>query len=110
MKPKTAFATCGALVFAATLGAAPPHAVAQSFDCAKASTADEQVVCTYDWLAALDEYMAERYRYLRKIPSIDKRALKQSQRAWLRDRANCGSSIGCIARLYTDRLEEFDSY
>jgi len=110
MKPTATSCLTGALIFLGMLWAAPGPAQAQSFDCRRASTPDEIVICSYDWLAMLDDYMGARYRDLLKAPDVNRRILKQNQRAWLRARASCGGRVACVANSYTQRLEELDRY
>lgn len=110
MKPIATSCLTGTLILTVALWAAPGPARAQSFDCRKASTPDEIVVCSYEWLAMLDEYMGQRYRDLLNAPDVNRRILKQNQRAWLRSRASCAGRVACVARSYTQRLEELDRY
>jgi uncharacterized protein YecT (DUF1311 family) len=60
------------------------HASAASFDCAKAVTAREQLICGDPKLAAADEALAASYRAaLRPLSPAAQRALRAGQQSWL---------------------------
>ena len=103
-------AACAALFFAPVLSMASTQAYAQSFNCAKASTPDEQVICQNSYLAGLDEQMASLYSELRAYMSAPRKdALRNTQRTWLNSRKRCGYSEDCITGHYTDRIAALQS-
>jgi uncharacterized protein len=73
-----------AFVFAvAVLGASTARAA--SFDCAKATTAREKLVCGDPKLSAADDAVAKRYRAaLQPLSPDGRKELRAGQRAWLR--------------------------
>lgn len=94
------------LVLAATLmGFASGVQAAPSFDCSKASTRVENLICDHDRLAQLDSEMAAAYRTaLRDSPwaSANKR-IRREQKAWLAQRNRCETK-SCLRQLYRDRI------
>jgi uncharacterized protein YecT (DUF1311 family) len=71
-------------------------AFAPSFDCAKASTVVETLVCKDEQLARLDAGLAVAYRNLRKKDVSE-------QKAWLENRDAC-TDRGCLLERYETRL------
>ena len=82
-----------ALLFAG-LALTPPYAQAQSnpsFDCRRATTAVEKLICSDSALGDLDRKMAETFRQILKSePASSRDAIVKAQLRWLQDRA-----IGC---------------
>lgn len=90
----------GALLVAA-LAVAPAVASAASFDCAKAGTPVERMICADPGVSALDQRLAEAYR---SASARDPR-VKESQREWLAGtRDKCGTTA-CLSQAYGARLE-----
>ncbi|MGL5738758.1 MAG: lysozyme inhibitor LprI family protein, partial [Plesiomonas shigelloides] len=52
-----------------------------SFDCAKAVTPLEKLICDDPYLSALDESLAGAY----KVALVDNPKVKKSQREWVRE-------------------------
>lgn len=64
---------------------APPVAHAASFDCAKAASKIEHIICDNKKISALDEKLARRYRAAMHILSPQgRKLLRDGQRQWLR--------------------------
>ncbi len=94
---------------ALTAMAAPETVYAQSFDCAKASTAVEKQICNDPDLGLMDTELGSVYGALRKSLSGDARsALRDSQRAWMRQRNACDAQSDCVTEAYVQRLRELD--
>ena len=74
-----------------------------SFDCSKASSFNEKIVCSNPNLNKLDEEMASLYQELVKISS---EALKIQQRQWNKEVRACKDEK-CITSLYKTRVDEF---
>ena len=73
---------------------------AASFDCRKASTGIEKVICDDPELNRLDGEMGRLYHKARNIPGM-----KQEQRDWVHRRNKmCGSSDGCLLGETKDRI------
>ena len=80
-------------------------AKAQSFDCAKASTKVERMICDNPRLGELDSDLAEAYQTaLRDSPwaSANPR-IRAEQKEWIARRDRCGNP-GCVKRMYQMRI------
>ncbi len=87
--------------------AATAHAA--GFDCAKASTNMERMICGNDKLSRLDDELSKTYQ--RALDqSTDKNGLKKEQRQWLSDVRNSCKDEGCILAAYNTRLEELNRH
>lgn len=80
--------------------------IAASFNCAKASTAVEGMICGNEELAALDVRVAAAYKTLRS-ESDDKDGVKSEQMAWLKERNACRTTE-CLASSYAERAEDME--
>lgn len=77
-------------------------AVAASFDCTKAATRDEKLICADPALSKLDDDLGRRYSgRLREVS--DPAELRSTQIAWLEQRRTC-VDIPCIEAAYRGRL------
>ncbi|MBY3328775.1 hypothetical protein HFO02_35435 [Rhizobium laguerreae] len=92
------------LIMGAAFAASP--AFAASFDCRKASTADERTICSSDELSGLDDAMAAGYREARKqAPAI----AKPLSRSLLLERRACGADINCLKATMTKAVGAYKS-
>lgn len=74
---------------------------AQSFDCRKAASAAEKLICADRALAALDEQLARAFAAARARGDVD----VVNQRAWLKDvRGRCADAA-CLTEVYRARIE-----
>jgi uncharacterized protein len=87
--------------------AAAAHVNAASFDCTKASTPVEKMVCATPSLSELDEHLARYYSVARAELGAGKSCLAVHQRVWIRMRNACPDAA-CIERQYLQRLAELD--
>jgi uncharacterized protein YecT (DUF1311 family) len=88
------------------LQSVPAH---PSFDCSKASSVDERMICSNSQLAAADVRLMGLYR--QKLASAgagsaEEAGLKQSQRDWIKNVRSTCSTDACLAKAYDDRLNE----
>ncbi len=99
----TATALCIALA-----GATP--ALAASFNCAQAKTADEKAICASPTLSDLDVKMATLYGVRMEIPMLmgARGAAQDEQRAWLAQRGTCGGNVACLVQSYQQRISELN--
>ena len=74
-----------------------PTALAASFDCTKASTQVEKLICTTPILGQLDIALSENYRNIRasNIGDGARATLQTEQRDWMKQRNTC-STVACI--------------
>jgi uncharacterized protein len=94
--------------------AAPPRL---SFDCAKASSAVDRLICSDEGLARLDRALAERYEELHRTVSPGGFAvLRKGQLAWQAARKDCvakdksrDQAVACLGEAYANRTNELAS-
>ncbi|RAX57199.1 hypothetical protein CCZ01_06970 [Helicobacter monodelphidis] len=102
----TTLSLCVNLAFAQSPNEAKP-----SFDCAKAKSKIEKMICSDSELSRLDSAMAKEYAKLRK--SLDKVARKEllnTQRAWIKAYQDCRDDKECIAKSLQDRIRFLERY
>lgn len=86
-----------------------------SFDCAKARTHVEKVLCSggNSGMGDLDNTMTNLYNAVSQSPDVDTIALKMSQKAWLAKRNKCKGSddkvANCLIDTYRARYVELSA-
>lgn len=80
-----------------------------SFDCTKASTPAEKMICTHSQLSSQDKRLNKVYKELQETSTAEKaKTLQEEQRAWLKTRdtelINCGQNMDCAVAVYEDRI------
>ncbi|MGB5833408.1 MAG: DUF4163 domain-containing protein [Thiohalocapsa sp.] len=94
-----------ALIGAIAAGTCAPPLSAASFDCSRASTAIETMICTDAELSALDTELGRIYaQSLEGAYPAGANDLRTEQRAWLRQRNDCNDGT-CVAAAYRERIE-----
>jgi uncharacterized protein YecT (DUF1311 family) len=83
---------------------APSICLAASFDCSRASTGVERLICTNAELSQLDDVLAEAYRNAR-VRSPNTTQLAREQKQWLTRRNACGDNVDCIRTAYEARIK-----
>lgn len=78
-----------------------------SFDCAKATTKVEKMICTNPVLSALDENLSKAFKEALKATD-DKEQLKKEQFLWMKDRNQCKSDE-CVKQKYQSKLILFEN-
>jgi uncharacterized protein len=98
-----------ALVVALCAHTASAWSANPSFNCAKASSSVEKLICNDAELADLDRSLATLYgRVLENSSATDNRLLKAEQRGWIKGRDDCWKSDdmrGCVLREYRYRID-----
>jgi uncharacterized protein len=86
----------------------PSPAQAASFDCARATRADEIAICRNPRLSELDSEMAGLWYAWSRVPMLmgGNGARMDSARAFLARRAACGRDTACLTAAYRARIEE----
>ena len=88
-------------------------AATPSFDCAKAHSAAEQLVCQDAGLAALDNELAALYpKAMSQLSAEQQKTEKAMQRGWIKERNECWKEQdkpACIARNYNERMAELQN-
>ena len=87
--------------------AVPLAGHAASFDCGKASSAVEKLICGNGKLSELDDHLGRYYATARAELGAGKSCLAAQQRAWLKWRNACNDA-SCLEQLYLQRLAELD--
>ena len=96
------------LVLAAAFCGISHSALAQSFDCAKAQTRVEKMVCADRAVAELDEYLGHYYAASRaEIPGAGV-CLQSDQAQWLKATRDACADGACLKSAYLNRLAELD--
>lgn len=78
---------------------------AASFDCTKATTEIEKIICFDEDLSSLDEDLDRVYKEARRIHS-DKNSIRAEQLDWLRNVRNKCTSGSCLVKAYEDRIDQ----
>lgn len=80
---------------------------AASFDCAKAGTTVEKLVCQNSFLSKLDDALAKNYGDLLNdsTNATAKKDLRDEQKSWIQKRNAC-TDAKCLVELYGDRVDE----
>lgn len=90
-----------------------PGAAAVSFDCAKASSPVERLLCTDKRLDAMHEWLARRYTALLEVlPSAQRQGVRNAQQAWLAQRGRCLAQPepgACLNQQMQARVRELDA-
>jgi uncharacterized protein YecT (DUF1311 family) len=74
-----------------------------SFDCAKASTGPERLICSNRELAEADVKMAQLYRAaLNRVNN--KETLIREQKAWMQNERDACSDVSCMLKAYNNRM------
>lgn len=82
-----------------------PAAIADpSFDCAKASTAIEGMICGNAELAGLDRQMADLYKETLGM-SQDAAASRREQVEWIKGERNACKTVDCLLGAYYERID-----
>ena len=80
-----------------------------SFDCGRAVSASERLICSDEELSRLDVRMAALFRAARG-KAVNKTAFKNEQKAWLRYQRDVSPDKQSMVRVYHDRIEQLSNY
>jgi uncharacterized protein YecT (DUF1311 family) len=83
-------------------------AFAPSFDCAKASSGPERLICGTPALAALDVELAQSYKRQMGLTN-DKSQLKAAEIEWRTTVRDACSASSCMEQAYRSRIDELDA-
>lgn len=81
---------------------------AASFDCRKAATAVEKLVCSSNELRVLDVRLYEAYQRAQRLAS-DIGLIRTEQRRWLKESRNRCNTVSCLMQVYETRVSQLDS-
>lgn len=96
------------IAIAMLLSGIPLAALAQSFDCKKAQTPVEKMICADTGLRELDEYLGRYYAAGRDELEGAASCLQADQALWLKSTRNACASAACLKTAYLNRLGELD--
>lgn len=89
-----------------TVAAEPPQTVIEaSFDCAKAASKIEKLICSSSDAAAADKRLAKAYGEA-KARSADVNALKAQQVDWIKQERNVCSDSTCLLKVTEERIQK----
>jgi uncharacterized protein len=95
----------GLLIGATLIGAGAANG--QSFDCRKARSADELMICQESGLAKLDQELASLRRQRKaKHHKADRDEAGDNETAFMNARRRCGEHRACIEQSYRNRIQE----
>lgn len=84
------------------------HAKSASFDCNKASTNVEKLICIDSILSKQDEQLDQLYSgVLSKMD--DKESFRRAQRKWLKEKRNICENAMCLMQVYHERIAQLNS-
>jgi len=78
---------------------------AASFDCGKATSEVEKIICSSDELSKLDESLNKAFLEALRRTDIKKRTI-ESQRQWLKNKRNACQNAECLKEAYETRIKE----
>ena len=79
--------------------------LAASFDCAKAASAAERLICTDPDLSRLDDELSAEYQRARRVAPDPRLFQEQTRAAWRWREANCASKA-CLLEWYAGRQSQ----
>jgi uncharacterized protein len=82
-------------------------AQAASFDCTKAGTTVEHMICDNPEISKLDDELAKEFQKAsRVVSSVNQEQFKVNQRYWLKERNQC-ADVACLREKYKERVTFF---
>lgn len=82
------------------------NAQAASFDCAKAGTKVEHIICDTQEISKLDDELSAAYKAAQQDKTnVEK--LKQAQKQWMKERNGCADAA-CVQSAYRKRVEQLN--
>lgn len=93
-------------LFALNLVGLPLCTFAASFDCRKATTSTEKLICSDAETSALDSKLQQTYRtaLMAAEDAPNKKTLTEEQRGWLVYSRNICEDIACLRKVYAIRI------
>jgi uncharacterized protein len=82
-----------------------------SFDCSKASSSVEKMICNNVMLSELDEQLGKQYKEVLNNASDDNKILiKKEQKSWMKDEQKICKTNSCLEAAYTSRISALKSW
>ncbi len=101
--PTTLLVLCASCVFTFA-----QSAQAASFDCGKAQTKVEKLICSDSSIGELDDEMSTAYQWA-LMRAKDKQKVIEAQRRWLKARDACKEDSACLWNAYPTRIRELEA-
>jgi uncharacterized protein YecT (DUF1311 family) len=79
-----------------------------SFDCAKAATKIEKLICGDDEISKLDDALSKTYQKVLER-NDDKQKATKEQRQWLKEVRNACQNVECLKTAYRVRISKLDT-
>lgn len=98
-----------ALKFPLALGlmALAPHGFAAGFDCGKASSSVEKMICANPSVSAQDDTLSRLYKWvLEEAPAANKPNITAAQKSWIAQKRNTCTAADCLSSAYDARIQE----
>ncbi|RDS80705.1 DUF1311 domain-containing protein [Dyella psychrodurans] len=93
------------LLFAVILMGSAHDALATSFDCSKAASGTEKLICSDAETSALDDKLQQAYKTaLLATNAYGKKELAKEQRNWIKYTRGVCQDAACLRQVYTDRI------
>jgi len=96
-----------AFSLAATCLVLMPSVHSASFDCAKAKTKIEKLICANPKLSELDEKVTSLYKKVLEVTPVAEDC-KQQQREWLKGWRDTCKDAACLEQAYTSRISDLE--
>ncbi len=104
MSPTRLLVTTSLLIASTQIAAALP------IDCSKAASQNERAICADPFLLQTDARLDTLYDIASRLVSPAERdSLVDTQRAWVRERDQCGTDKNCMRAAYAKRASVFES-
>ncbi|HYM42363.1 MAG TPA: surface-adhesin E family protein [Steroidobacteraceae bacterium] len=87
----------------------PPTTFVASFDCSKAATRVERLICSSADVSDLDTKLASAFQELLRSAGAGENLVRDQQRNWLRMRNGC-ATVECVKEQYAKRLSEVNEF
>jgi uncharacterized protein YecT (DUF1311 family) len=84
-----------------------PYVHSASFDCAKAKTKIEKLICANPKFSQLDEKVSALYKKVLEQSPVPEDT-KEQQREWVKDDRNLCKDAACLERAYTRRISDLE--
>ena len=84
-----------------------PYVHSASFDCAKAKTKIEKLICANPKLSQLDEKVSALYKKVLEQSPVPEDT-KEQQREWVKDRRNLCKDAACLEEAYASRISDLE--
>jgi uncharacterized protein len=75
-----------------------------SFDCAKASSRSEKLICSDPKLSSADAELSKLYKNELKDPGANTAYIKKAQLTWLKEERDVCNDVPCMLQTYNERI------